>query len=477
MRVSDFFRLGRTQAALDFVDVDTRTDTPVFISPRAISMLPTPWADECVALIQNFFRSVLEAIRNGDNARAEGLLRTLREPNETHLGLSRSQSQGHGLGDGSAHSVWRSLQSSEAVRSGLMEDLEDTILMVPGISSDIISDITTNIIREPLISYTQIMSNQYGIPLTGGVASGPLWDPRHSRWYEKYVDLPIADGGKLILVPKAIVRQKSDYDAGEYYRHFLLAHLQVAELSAGTELVHVLKDGRRRVTKKDLMEKYGTGKDAIVQQTLNHPAALAAYRRTKRAQRPAPLSIEKLVEIESQPEADFDELLQRVLDTPVGRDDATRYEKAIESMLTALFYPDLTNAQFQYELHDGRKRIDITYTNMGISGFFHWLSLHYPASHVFVECKNYGREVGNPELDQLSSRFSPSRGRVGLLVCRSFQDKQLFLTRCKDTAQDDRGFVIALDDEDIRQLVEIRRTQPLYGRWPLLNKRFTALIS
>lgn len=44
--------------------------------------------------------------------------------------------------------------------------------MVEGISSDIISDITTNIIREPLIQYTQDMAVYYEIPLVGGVNSG-----------------------------------------------------------------------------------------------------------------------------------------------------------------------------------------------------------------------------------------------------------------------------------------------------------------
>ena len=36
---------------------------------------------------------------------------------------------------------------------------------------------------------------------------------------------------------------------------------------------------------------------------------------------------------------------------------------------------------------------------------------NYPCAHVFFECKNYGREVGDPELDQLSGRFRASAER------------------------------------------------------------------
>src|SRR5262245_50355507 len=143
MRVSDYYNLGRTQPSLDFVDVDIFTDTPIFVDPRALKLLPSRWGDECVSLIQSFFRTVLEAIHNDKHEHARNLLRVLREPNETHLGLSKGASRGHALGTESARDVWQTLSKSEAVKSGLLEDLEDTILMVRGISSDIISDITT----------------------------------------------------------------------------------------------------------------------------------------------------------------------------------------------------------------------------------------------------------------------------------------------------------------------------------------------
>jgi hypothetical protein len=105
------------------------------------------------------------------------------------------------------------------------------------------------------------------------------------------------------------------------------------------------------------------------------------------------------------------------------------------------------------------------------------LATHYSSAHVFVECKNYGKEVGNPELDQLSSRFSPSRGQVGFLVCRSFQNKSLFLQRFIDTAKDSCGFVIPLDDEHIAALTASRQDGALFADWKLLREKFDALIN
>jgi hypothetical protein len=477
MRISKIYELGRTQASLDFVDVDVKADTPVFVSPRALTLLPSEWGDQCVHLIQNFFETVLTKIREGRNSEAEALLRTLREPNETHLGLSKGKSRGHALGNESAHDVWSALSQSEAARSGLLKELEDTVLMIEGISVDIVSDIATNIIREPLIRYSQEMCEHYAIPTEDQVSTGPLWDSTKRKWFNKFDRLPVVSGSRLLMVPKAIVRRHLDYNADEYYRHFLLEHLREVELEANSALVELLKNGRRRVTKKALTEKYGTGKAAIVRETLKHPEALARYKKAKEDQPQPPLTHEQIAEAEFDELPDWKLLLSNVTSLPTGKEASDEYERSVEAFLTALFYSALTNPHVQHKIHDGRKRIDITYTNMGPSGFFKWLSANFSAAHVFVECKNYGKELENPELDQLAGRFSPSRGQFGLLVCRTFKNKLKFAARCRDTAVDGRGFIIALDDRDLATLVESRKSDPLFLNLPMLQERFRELVS
>jgi hypothetical protein len=79
--------------------------------------------------------------------------------------------------------------------------------------------------------------------------------------------------------------------------------------------------------------------------------------------------------------------------------------------------------------------INIVLENSARSGVFADLTMirNYPAAYVFFECKNYGREIGNPEIDQLSGRFSRERGKVGFLCCRGFEDRDRFIMRCRDT--------------------------------------------
>jgi hypothetical protein len=475
MRVSEHFGLLRRQPHLDFVDVDVTDDIPLFVDPRALLLLPSPWAQACVEMVKDFFNRVLRAIQDQKHDEAKTLLAGLSEPNETHLGLSIGASRGRAVGRGRAAELWDALRQSEAVHRGLIEEIEDTVLLVPGIGPDIVSDITTNVIREPLIEYTQAACQAYGIPMDPEVASGRLWDPANERWFEKLVQLPVANQRRLLLVPKSIVRQRFDYDVGEYFNHYILTILQQEELDANSSLVQVLKNNKRRVTKKDLKKKYGSDRSVIVDQTIRHPDALRQYREDHR-EVTRPLPHEQLA-VDANDIPNYNALLGRLHGIPTGREDATEYEAAIEDLLYALFYPALTSPERQVQIHQGRKRIDIAFQNVAGTGFFRFLSLHAPCPFVFVECKNYSGDPANPELDQLTGRFSPQRGRVGLLVCRTIQNKQLFVQRCRDTAQDDRGWVIPLDDNDLGGLLQERQNQQQPIDFPLLLDRFKQVLN
>lgn len=475
MRVSEFFKLNRKQPTLEFIDVDVYGDTEVFLDPSAIRSIDSDWSRECLTLLQSFFGAVLTAMQEKNDSKARRLLSSLSEPNDTHLGLSKGKASGKGMGNILAQGLWRSMSKSKAIDSGLLEDLEDTVLFVDGIGHDIVSDITTNIIRGSLLKFTEDAANYYQIPLSPDVNSGPMWDYQDCKWEQEFVPRPMTTHGPLLLVPKSIVRRSQAFDPGEYYQHHILPALQEAELRAGSALVHTLADGRKRVTKKDLKNKYGNSKDLNLQTTLKDPDILAKYRAAKRNQRRLP-DHQEIADITNSEAPDWSSLLNNVLQVPAGRDHANAYHLAVEALLTALFYPALDMPKREHSLHDGRKRIDITYENIANSGFFRWVATHYTAPYVFVECKNYGKEISNPEVDQLSGRFASNRGRVGFLLYRGFGDKEALMRRCRDTASDNRGYIIPIDDSDLKELVSHQSNATNRTEFPLLRSRFSQLV-
>ncbi|WP_447939018.1 hypothetical protein [Pseudoxanthomonas mexicana] len=481
MLVSKYFKLNRSQATLDFLDIHIDKDIPVFVDPTSLRSLKTEWGHHCVSLLQNYFSCVLSAIRKGDDERAKTLLSCLNERNEFHLGYSKKKSRGHALGPASADEIWKSLSKSKAATTGLLTDLEDAVLFVDGVGPDMLSDAVCNIIRGPLIEYTQNACLYYEIPMEKEVSSGPVWNAHLERWEQSLIELPLARGAPIILIPKVVVRAKQSYNSNEYYRHYLMPVLQKHHKDTNSSLVHVLKGkknkGEKRVYKTDLYELYGADKLASAKLTVAHPSALTNYRDAKKSTQAPPLDHTALAKLENIPNPDFPALLNEATKLRPGSKDAYLYEDAIEKFISGFLYPSLSFPVKQDGIHDGRKRIDITYVNSAKSGFFEWLSRHYAASHIFVECKNYGKEVGNPEVDQLAGRFSPSRGQVGILIARSVADKNLLLQRCKDTAADGRGFIIFLDDIDLRELIGQRYDVISGDSNHLLYKRFKALIS
>ena len=96
--------------------------------------------------------------------------------------------------------------------------------------------------------------------------------------------------------------------------------------------------------------------------------------------------------------------------------------------------------------------------NAATDGFF--LRLHQVSKvtcpFILIECKNYSSDLGNPELDQMAGRFGPNRGEFGLMLCRTIQDHELFLQRCRDTFRDNRGLILPLTDDDLLEALRKR---------------------
>ncbi|HKB88486.1 MAG TPA: hypothetical protein VKC53_02425 [Patescibacteria group bacterium] len=460
MRLSKHFKLGKTQPELDFVDVPLNTDIPLFIDPYALSKRSDLFSMESSNILVNFFQLVIDDIKNGNFSNAKANLDRLREPNETRFGLSRKKPKGKGVSGKQSIDVFEKLKNSKAVKTGFLKDLSDCELLIPGIGTDKISDMVTNIIKVKLLEYTEDQCNTYNIP-TEKVSSGKYWNPASQIWEEDYKNLPIYKNSKIILIPKAIARYSLEYNHQKFYNRFVLEYLQQEHINANTGLVRLLKDKVTKVVyKKDLKadSRYKLSKEFLYEFANAHPDVLRKYFNSLPKQIPS-LRNSEIEGVQRQPkqDLDYDLLIKKLSKIKSGSIEANEYHNTILGILSAVFYPNLIAPTKEEPIHNGRKRIDITFMNAPDNGFFQFLTTHFPCPFVVCECKNYTNDPANPELDQLSGRFAPNRGKFGFLICRDVSNKALMLERCRDTAKDDRGFIIALDDKDVINLLEFKR--------------------
>ena len=456
-RFSDHFGITAGQSQLDFVDIPLETDIELYVDPYALHVSPVDWLRQCGDLVANYFHVLLNALKAQDRDRAMNLLSNLREPNETRLGQSKGKPSGRGWGPLQASQLYDRLSRSKAVASGKLQDLSDFELLVPGISSDKISDLAINVIRGELAAYTKEQCDLYGIP-TEHVPAGVFWNPEEERWESQFAYLPLYEEKGLLLVPKIAVRRHLVPDSKEFYDHFVLRFLEAEHLNARTSLVYTLKNGNPKVFKDDLKATYPSSKEFLFEFSENNPNVLQSYKNTlpEKAER---VIADYGIEGRQQTIRPIDQGLSpaELRTIPTGHTDATKYHDFMIGALTKIFYPELTRPTKEQPADEGRKRIDILFHNSASRGFFSRLvSFHkYLAPYISVECKNYKDDPKNPELDQLLGRLNRKRGFVGILTCRKIEDKGLMLKRCRDVVNnEDKKLMLILDDDDICAFLE-----------------------
>jgi hypothetical protein len=464
MRFSEYFELNKKQNELDFVDVPLDTDIPLFIDPFVLSKREDLFSIEASQTVSSFFQEVVNKIRNGDNSLAQKMLAQLKEPNDTHLGLSTDKSQGKGVSGKQALDLFLALKNSRAVQTGFIKDIQDCELVIPGIGDDKISDVVTNLIKILLIGYTKDQCDLFGIP-TEKVSAGTYWNATEREWTDSFVELPVVniDGKKsrVILVPKSFTRYNMVFNHAKYYNGFVLEYLQRQFIREGSSLVHILKNGSPKVYKKDLktLPEYKLTKEFLYRFSNENPQVLDSYRSYMEQIKIEPITDTKIEEKQNkQNKFDYDVLVSKLKSIDSGIAAASVYHDHIIGVLTAIFSPHLVNPKKEQPIHEGRKKIDISFNNAAQEGFFFNVSNKgIPSIKVFFECKNLSKDVKNPELDQLAGRFSPRRGKLGFIVCRSVEDKEKLIKRCRDAANDDRGVILVLDDNDIIELIGYKK--------------------
>ncbi len=458
MQISRALRLGKTQPELDFVDIELTTDTPLFLDPLAFHEGQGRFAEACSRDIEAFFDAVLQAAGTGDWDLGLRLLKGLQEPDEIQMGFSKGAPRGRGVGEKQAEIIFESILRSKAIKSGLIRDLNDALMFVPGIGPDKVSDITNNIIRRHLIEYTQNQFSLLGKEIKTTMPTGLLWDSVAADWTEGYDFIPVIKGRKILLVPKVFVKYAKDFTGlgQKYYDGFVASFIRQRELSSMGRLVSFKerKDGTKvpHVYKADIERDTPRGKDSVAEFSLKHPEV---YQRFKEAFfRHNPVSVATIAAAQG---GNFDEekfskqAIKALEALPTGARTAADYQSLMVGLLHFLFYPQLSNPVLERPINGDRKRIDIAFDNTSDSGVFSRIRQDpfLLGREVMIECKNYTHDISNPEIDQLIGRFDHRRGRFGIVMCRDIKDKKRLIDRCADAFKSQQGAVVVLTDTDV----------------------------
>lgn len=462
MKISQRFKLNKTQAELDFVDIDTNKDKELYLDPFFIATRSNHLCIEATKTIKSFFGAIIDLIREDRINEARVLFSHLNEPDETCLGMSIKNPQGTGVNGNTADKIFSNIVDSRAVTTGLVDDLEDTAIFIDDIGPDRVSDMTTNIIRKLLLKYTKDQCELLDIDLIPNQSSGYFWETSTNTWEIDYTDRLVINGKPILLVPKIFVSFHKNFSAQKYLQHDALNFLKNDHLNRDSSLVQIrtLRSGeiiKKPPTKTQIREAevktFETEKSFLRDFTIKHKDIFSEFKKN-RDKSANPISNEDLdISINEKDIASY--LIDEIKKIPTGNNDAHRYHKMMYGILEFVFFPNLTNPVKEKEINDGRKRVDILMDNSARNGFFYWVhdTLKIPAPYIYVECKNYKHDPENPEYDQLSGRLSINRGNCGLLIFRIADNTSKLIKKSIDYYKDKRELIIPIYDDVIIDLL------------------------
>lgn len=286
IKVTDLFNLSESHEGIEFVNVDTETDTSLFIDPFSIkfSKLFTQ-AEIAFSKIDSFFNHVYRLYDEDRAKEALDLFVFSRESNELHLGYSNRRKSGKGVSKEILHLVFSTLRSNREIADEMSIDPLSLVIFVPNFAEDRMTDLITSIIKKELLEFTlsQAIKHRKDIDYSD-YDYGYYWNEQRSVW-ERLIGPSVKDevGNALLLVPKDIVVNKYAYSAVNYMNKIILPSMQDEHVRNESKLVRkeVLSDGTivlhkptlKTLYKVEVQEVYDVNKTKrfLLDRTLAYP--------------------------------------------------------------------------------------------------------------------------------------------------------------------------------------------------------------
>lgn len=148
-------------------------------------------------------------------------------------------------------------------------------------------------------------------------------------------------------------------------------------------------------------------------------------------------------------------LLDRLREISPSQAGWPAYEKFCEDVLNFLFVPPLNPAIAQSRDGHGTNRRDYVLPNYAVDGgFWQFMRTHYDAHYVVAEVKNLASSPGKREILQVANYLNPhGTGLFALILARTELNATATWV-CREQWIQHNKLIIALDDDDVRQMVE-----------------------
>lgn len=256
---------------------DFEHDTKLFIDPYKIRYGQLGY---CRKKIIAFFGVFFKAVQNEDRVTVEKLGSKLHEINATKLGYTDVDNIPRGKGFSQRDLLVIFDEAIKASKRVQIKDMPDILVFADKVGPDKISDLTTNLIFEDLIDFSNQIIEKYRLPIDTNKKLIWIFEERKEDWVLKEKNVPNIDGEDLVFIPDNIVDTYEIFSYGDVYRNlvypFYKQHLAVHRL------IRTLKNGEERPDCKRIKKKYPCTRRTIIGFVNSYPEEYEKYKNSLR---------------------------------------------------------------------------------------------------------------------------------------------------------------------------------------------------
>jgi hypothetical protein len=441
-------------------------DVPVGIDPFLLYKSRNPEYRNLHSLLIGVFNSGIEALRHGATDDAKRIL-AFPEVSAIGLGYTRASKQGSGVGAHLTSLIVETLRGSPELLQRGVRHVEEMQLFSAGIGADRVSDITANILKRFLITYTQHQCKIWNLPISSAVPITHIYNPESKEWEDSYEDLPVSttDGSPILLVPRRLVRALPWINYDDFVRTEFTAYLNarrdaIKRLGAGEKREIPAEESNRPKAKID-----------IVTVTRSDISLVERYVRSREKQAADAQPAFEYIDEDICREAEV--LKQKLAKIPSGRDHASEYQLTVLEILNYLFNPELIDGEPEVRTIDGTERRDIIFTNDSDESFWDYVRSEHGSILVMFEAKNTD-DLELAHINQTATYLGDRIGRLGVIVSRLGPQENIrrkILSVWNDSGPN-RKVILTLSDEQLRELLDLRCRNGSPTKW--MQKHYRA---
>lgn len=205
MKITEALSLPLDQREINFIDLNFKTDTTLFLDPFSFKKKENNFCVEALITIDSFFEKIKEAVVTKNETDLKKLLSHTSEAKYLPLGYAvsgRGSGAGEELRKGLVNALLKEYNNSFKNSLTILNDFGN----IPRIKNDIISDIIGNLITENLSKYTLEQCQLHNKEEFLIKKDLTLWCSTEQKWITKELPILNLEGKELFLIPRDILR-------------------------------------------------------------------------------------------------------------------------------------------------------------------------------------------------------------------------------------------------------------------------------